>query len=64
MKFFATLLCALALPQVFAHPSKNHVDKGEIGELATGDVHALEHDIDLMMKRGVHPACVSAVVFY
>ncbi|KAF2176503.1 hypothetical protein K469DRAFT_698410 [Zopfia rhizophila CBS 207.26] len=61
MKFFVTLLCALALPQAFAYPSQNHVDKGEIGELATRDVHALEHDTHLMMKRGVHPACVSCI---
>jgi hypothetical protein len=64
MKFFVTLLCALALPQVFAHPSQDHIDKGEIGELATRDVHTLEHDTNLMMKRGVHPDCVSVVVLY
>jgi hypothetical protein len=64
MKLSNSLLCIIALPQIFGLLSPDHADDKTIQNIADRDADALEHDAHLMLKRGIHPACVSAVLFH
>lgn len=60
MKFLAVLLYTITLPLAFAHPlqSNDHLPTGLQKHAALNGTD-LEHDVHLMLKRGINPTCVS-----
>jgi hypothetical protein len=58
MKLFTTLLYAVTLPLAFAHPFQDDHLPTELQERAVHNGTDLEHDVELMLRRGVNAACV------
>lgn len=58
MKLLTTLLYTVTLPLALAHPFQDDHLPTKLQERVVHNGTDFEHDVELMLKRGVNAACV------